>query len=147
MADSNATVVETLNRLLRAEYESPIPRLAEAAPFVNWPAAADRARIEPMLKDARSHEQALTELILKLRGAPAPPRYETRTGGMHYVDLVHLMPGIIDGLRRLIRAYESVGITGNAEADALIANNLSTYQHHLANLVRTHTNLVSTRES
>lgn len=140
MSDQNATsAVDTLNDLLGAEFASLIPRLGEAAPFVTWPAAEDQALLCRMLADSQTHQRELTQLILKLRGSPNPPRYDVDTGGLHYVKLSHLVPEVIESLRRLIATYESAGATGSADADTLIARHFKTYQQHLVRLEELHT--------
>ena len=145
MPDQNApNAVDTLNDLLAAEFVSLIPRLGEASPFVTWPAAEDQALLRRMLADSQSHQRELTQLILALRGSPNPPRYDVDTGGLHYVKLSHLVPEVIESLRRLITTYESAGSTGSAEADTLVARNLKTYQQHLAHLEKLHTPAAAT---
>lgn len=139
---SDQVAINTLNKLLSAEYESLIPRLREADPFVSWPAADDRALVEQMLADVEAHERDLTEMIIRLRGMPLPPRYSAETSSVHYIKLDYLMPAVIDSVRRLIVTYESTGATGHAETDALIARNLANYQNHLSMLEKAHSNLV-----
>jgi hypothetical protein len=136
---SHQNAVDTLNELLGAEFASLIPRLGEAAPRVTWPATEDQALLRRVLADAQTHQRELTQLILKLRGSPNPPRYAAETGGVHYVKLSYLMPEVIESMRRLIAAYETAGPTGSVEADALIARHLAEYQRHLAGLERLHT--------
>ena len=140
MLDDKTIVV--LNDLLTAEYESLIPRLGEADPFVTWPAAADRALVERMLTNVEDHERDLTELILTVRGSPVPRRFAMASGGVHYVKLAYLMPAVIESIRKLIETYEHAGPTENTQADALIAHHLSDYQGHLAALTRMHSNLI-----
>ncbi len=136
---SNEQAVVVLNRLLAAEFESVVPRLAQAGPYVSLSTTNDRAEIDAILRDIQTHKRELTELILKLRGSPAPRRYATDTGGMHYVKLSHLMYEVIAGLRELIALYESsAGTTNNSEADALISRILDRYRKHLSTLDRIH---------
>jgi len=144
---SHQNAVDALNDLLAAEYESLIPRLAQADPYVSWPAADDRALIEQMLADVEAHKRDLTQLILKLRGSPVPPRYSTETGGLHYVQLSYLMPAVIQSVREMIAAYESAGPTGSAEADALNARHLADYRRYLTHLEKLHggTEMVTSR--
>ncbi len=145
MSDQNAqNAVDMLNDLLGAEFVSLIPRLGEASPFVTWPATEDQALIRRMLADAQTHQRELTKLILKLRGSPNPPRYDADTGGLHYVKLSHLMPEVIESVRRLVAAYGSAGATGSTDADTLIAQHLKTYQQHLAHLEKPHTGSATT---
>lgn len=133
--------VDVLNRLLAAEYESLVPRLAQSDPFVSMPTAGDRAMLERMAKNARAHERDLIELILRLRGAPVPRRFATRSGGVHYVGLSHLIPALIEDLRRLVATYESAGMTGAAEADTLIGRIGAEHRRHLSTLESMHGNL------
>lgn len=133
--------VDTLNRLLAAEYGSLVRRLAEADPFVTWPAAEDKAEVKRMQADIDRHERDLAQVIIKLRGAPVTAGYPTSVGGVHYLKLSFLMPQVIANVRDLIRAYEQAGTTGDREADALISRNLEDHKRHLANLQHIHTNL------
>lgn len=133
--------IDILNRLLAAEYESLVPRLAQADPFVSMPAAGDRAMLVRMAADSRAHERGLIELIIRLRGAPVPRRFAMQSGGVHYVGLSHLIPALIEDLRRLVAAYESVGTSGVAEADALIGRFLDEHRRHLSILETMHGNL------
>lgn len=133
--------VDTLNRLLAAEYGSLVRRLGEAAPFVSWRSASDRAEIRRILSDSEAHQRELIQMIIRLRGAPIPPTYPTAVGGVHYLRLTFLMPQVIAGVRDLVRLYETVGTTGDRDADALCGRILENHKRHLANLQRIHSNL------
>ncbi len=128
---SDPQPVDQLNALLAAEYAGLLPRLREADPYISWPAAADRLLIEKLLADVAAHEHELIVLIYKLRGAPISRRYDAKTASLHYLRFDYLMPEILQSLRELIRAYESVGPTGHAEADALVARHLEGCKRHL----------------
>lgn len=132
----NQTAVEKLNRLLRAEYASLVHRLGEADPYVSWTSAADRALIERMVADERDHARELTNMILELRGAPAPPTFDTASAGAHFLQLDYLMPQVIASKRRLVVLYESTGPTGDPRADALVARILAEHRRHCEELVR-----------
>lgn len=143
---ANEQAVNVLNRLLRAEYESLVPRLREADPFVSMESADDRRVIAGILRDVESHERDLSEMILRLRGAPASPRYSTDSGAIHYVTLAHLMPQILANLRQLIALYESsAGTTGDREADGLVSRILDNYRRGHAGLEKLHANLAAAK--
>lgn len=133
--------IDTLNRLLDAEYSSLVHRLGESNPFVTWPAAADRAVVEKIVADVRRHQHELVEMILSLRGAPVPLRYPTALSGMHYLKLSFLMPQVLASMRELVKTYESAGSTGRPQADALIARILADHKRYLAELEKLHANL------
>lgn len=133
--------VDTLNRLLAAEHGSLVRRLEEAAPFVSWRSASDRAEIQRMFSDTECHQRDLIQMIIRLRGAPLPPTYPTAVGGLHYLRLSYLMPQVIAGVRDIVDLYESVGTTGDRDADALCGRILENHKRHLANLQRIHSNL------
>ncbi len=138
---ANERAVEILNRLLLAEYESLVPRLAEADPYVSLSSAEDRARIAGIGEDVKAHVRDLVQMILKLRGSPAPRRFATDSGGVHYVKLSSLMPAIMANLRELISTYESAsGATGVPDADMLIGAILDNYRRHFAILEKMHAN-------
>jgi len=131
--------IDVLNRLLEAEEDSFISRLGEAAPYVDKSAMAGRTLVERMVADHSSHKRGLVEMILKLRGAPATPRRSIVTGGMHYIDLIHLVPDAIAGARKLVETYESVaGDSSNAEVSTLVARHLEDHRRHLAELEDLH---------
>lgn len=133
--------IDTLNRLLAAEYGNLARRLSEADPYVTWPAAEDRAAIQRILADVDRHVAGLARRIIDLRGAPVPPTYPTASGGVHYLKLSFLMPQVIADVKDLVRLYESTGTTGDREADALLVRNLEDHRRHLAELQRLHANL------
>lgn len=137
--------VQTLNRLLTAEYGNLVQRLAEADPFVTGQSSEDRAEVQRMLADIKRHQQELIQMILRLRGSPVPPTYPTDMGGVHYLKLSYLMPQVIAGVRELVRTYEQAGTTGDREADGLVARILADHQRHLAGLQRLHSNLFQTK--
>jgi hypothetical protein len=130
--------VDILNRLLAAESGSLIHRLRESNPFVNTRAASDHAIVGKMIADVQRHRHELVEMILSLRGAPAPPRYATELGGVHYLKLSFLMPQVIADTRELVKTYESAGSTSYPETDALIAQILADHKRHMADLERLH---------
>lgn len=129
---SDEQTIDVLNHLLEAECGSLIPRLGEAAPFVAWPAAQQRPLVQRMVADHEAHERDLCEMIIRLRGAPVTPRRSMATGGMHYIDLIHLLPDIVAGIRKLVETYESAAGGDNAEANGLIARILEDHKRHLA---------------
>jgi len=138
---ANERAVEILNRLLAAEYESIVPRLAEADPYVSLASSEDDAEIRGIGSDVKAHQRDLVQMIVKLRGAPMPPRYSTASGGVHYVRLSHLMPSVITNIRQLISIYESAaGATGHPDANLLVGAILDNYRRHLATLEKIHAN-------
>lgn len=137
--------IEILNDLLAAEYSTLGQHLGECSPFVSMQTAEDQALLQRISAAARAHEQAMAELIFKLRGAPRPPRLPTELGGVHYLTLDYLMPQIIAGLKGLVRKYESASGTGHAEADALIARIAAQYRKHVKELEVRHQGLAAAR--
>jgi hypothetical protein len=135
--------ISVLNRLLAAECGNLIFRLGECNPFVNWPAADDRAVVAHMLVDSKAHQAELANLILKLKGSPTSASYPTALGGVHYLKLSYLIPQVMAGVRGLIQAYEASSGTGHPEADALISRIVSDHRRHLAELERLHSNLAA----
>jgi hypothetical protein len=133
--------VNILNNLLAAEGSSLVSRLRECDAYVAWPSASDRLALDRMIADNTAHQHDLVAMILKLRGYPAPAKFTAMPGGEHYLRLDFLMPHVIASVRSLIRAYESAGPTGSAEADALVSRILTSHKWHLAELERLHSNL------
>lgn len=141
MAEIMERAVQTLNRLLEAEYGSIVHRLAEADPFVTSAAADDQAAVRPMIAELNRHQRELTAMILKLRGAPVPPRYPTALGGVNYLSLTFLMPQVIAGTAKLVQTYQREGTTGHPESDELIGRILQDHKRHLEELKAMHSNL------
>ena len=89
------------------------------------------------------HERALVDLVMDLRGAPAPVAYDIDTTSYHYVTLEYLMPQIIQSVRTLIATYNAAGTTGLRRADALISQHVIDYNARLKALEKMHANLVA----
>jgi hypothetical protein len=140
---SNESTVHILNDLLEAEYSTLSQHLAESSPFVSMQSAEDQALLKRIGADAKEHEQALADLIFRLRGTPRPPRMPTELGGIHYLTLSYLMPQIVAGLKALVRKYESASSCGNPEADALISRIGSKYRKQLGELEARHQQLAA----
>jgi len=128
--------IHVLNDLLAAERQSLIARLAEASPYVPWPAAEESLLLRRMIDDHKRHERELAEMILRIGGTPAYATYPSSAGDVHYLRLDYLMPRIIAAARELVRAYETCGGTGHPEADALIGRILTDHKRHLTQLAR-----------
>jgi hypothetical protein len=145
MADD--AIIARLNRLLEAEYGNLIQRLGECNPLVTWPAADDRRLVDRMLADAKSHQRDLVHTILRLKGAPIPPTFPTALGGVHYLQLSHLMPQVISDIRRLITLYETPSGCGNLDVDSILSRILADHRRHQVELERLHSNLGSGRQN
>ncbi|HPF38490.1 MAG TPA: hypothetical protein P5081_14380 [Phycisphaerae bacterium] len=137
------SVIDTLNTLLAAEYASILPRLRQTDPFVTLDAAEDRETAYGLVQDSERHERALVDLVMDLRGAPAPVAYDIDTTSYHYVTLEYLMPQIIQSVRTLIATYNAAGTTGLRRADALISQHVIDYDARLKALEKMHANLVA----
>jgi len=133
---ANERAIEILNKLLDAEHLSFIQRLSEACPFVSGPEASQWAMVGEMVAAAEARQRELTQLILKLRGSPVPPRRAADTTSIHYVKLSFLMPKIIAAVRELVQLYTSAGRTGNADADSLVGRSLADHKRFLAEIER-----------
>jgi hypothetical protein len=131
---ANERTIEILNKLLDAEHVSFFQRLAEACPFVSASEATTWATVCDMVAAAGARRRELTEMIVKLRGSPVPPRRAADTTSIHYVNLSFLMPKIAAAMRELVELYASAGRTGKAEADALIARSLAEQKRYLAEI-------------
>lgn len=135
---SNERTVDILNDLLEAEFSTLSQHLGECSPFVSMQSAEDQALLKRIGAEAREHQQAVADLIFRLRGTPRPPRMPTELGSIHYLTLAYLMPQIIAGLKALVRRYETASGTGNPEADALISRIAAKYRTQLAELEGRH---------
>ncbi len=133
-ATADDQAVDVLNRLLQAEFHSLVPRLAEVRPFVNWDDAEAHVLIERLTADAEARRRDIATAVMRLRGIPVTPRRCIMSTGMHYIRLDHIIPDIIADIREMIETYNSVGKTGNADADALIARILADHKQHLSEL-------------
>jgi len=123
-AMSDQQAVDILNKLLDAENMSFVARLSEASPFAAPSETSQYLLISRLAAEARLRRQRLTNLILKLRGSPTPPRRAIDTTALHYMNVAHLLPRVAAALRDLAGAY-SAARTGDVDADSLIGSHLT----------------------
>ncbi len=133
-AMSDQQAVDTLNKLLDAENMSFVTRLGEACPFAASSEALEQTLIASLAADGRLRRERLTELILKLRGSPTPPRRAIDTSSLHYMDVAHLVPRVAASLRDLVSAYTAAARTDSPEATVLVARYLDELKKSLLNL-------------
>lgn len=131
---TNPQTIAALNRLLDAETSSLAWRLGDAKPFVQASTAANWALVQEMIASGEARQRRLAELVVAADGVPSPPRRSVETAALHYLDLAFLMPSLLADQKRLVAAYESVGATGWAPADAAIAAGLAEQRRHLERL-------------
>lgn len=134
MSDQQA--VDTLNKLLDAENMSFVARFSEACPFAAASEVSEQLLISRLAAEGRLRRQRLTDLILKLRGSPTPPRRAIDTTALHYVDVAHLLPRVAASLRDLANAYSAAGRTGDIEADSLIGSHLTELRRDVVDAVK-----------
>lgn len=127
--------VDTLNKLLDAENMSFVARLSEACPFTAASEVSEQLLISRLAAEGRLRRQRLTDLILKLRGSPTPPRRAIDTTALHYVDVAHLLSRVAASLRDLANAY-SAARTGDIEADFLIGSHLTELRRDVVDAVK-----------
>ena len=103
----NATTVSLLDEVLATEKRSLVLRLADVNPFVTWAGVRAADTLRPIIREQAEHADWLSEAILQRGGAPswAPP--DARTGSIHYVDLVYLLPRIVRDEQHLLQVCES----------------------------------------
>ncbi len=126
--------IAVLNRLLDAESSSLVRRLGEAKPFVQASTAAHWALVQEMIASSEARQRRLAELVVAADGVPSPTRRSAATAALHYLDLAFLVPSLLADQKRVVAAYESVGATGWAPADAAIAAGLAEQRRRLDRL-------------
>lgn len=127
-----ANAIDTLNRLLDAEYAGVVNQLGEASPYASGAANAARTCFENVVQTTHRHQRRLIEAIQALGGSPVCARRTIDTANLHYVELSYLASRIEEGLQSLVESYESAGSTGVPEADAIISPHLQAYRDHLS---------------
>lgn len=126
-------VAAALNQLLDAEQQSLVLRAAESTPFVSLSEVTACNLIRAMAQASRMHRAQLTEMILDLGGQPVPRRADLLSGNMHYLDLVSMLPRLIEAQESLVATYKRFApmLARERRAAALAARILD---HHDANL-------------
>lgn len=137
------SAVQILNKLLTAECASLASGLTDAQTFTSWAAAEDRALVQRMIADEADHRREIAEMILRLGGAPDPPTPPIEVGGLHFLELSHLMFAILASKRQLVETYQSTGATGDDAAEALIRRLSADHARHLADLERLNVHLAA----
>ena len=106
MSDDRA-VVEVLNELLQAESAGLGQRLGESQPFAHLASVERLAAVQSCAAESREHVAWLSELIVSLRGVPAPHSPDAYTTDLHYLQVDALLPRVIADCEKLIAAYNA----------------------------------------
>jgi hypothetical protein len=128
-----SSVTDILNSLLIEEERSLIARLGESTLFVSGSFAARIAVLREIARTQREHCAALTGLILELGDAPWPRQQDVRTADLHFQDIPHVWPRLLEDIQHLIDVHRvaSGSVQGEPRAFALIAEHLQRHERNL----------------
>ena len=132
----NPAAASALNRLLDAEQQSLVLRVAESTPFVSLEEVEVANVVRAMAGASKDHRAALTELILDLGGQPVPRRADLGTGNLHYLDLQAVLPQLLHAQETLVDSHKQIApkLAGEPRAARLAAKILSRHESDLQRL-------------
>jgi hypothetical protein len=142
-------VIGILNELLAVESSNLLPRLAESNAFISWASADEVDAVARMVAEERAHVEWLVELILDLRGSPAPRVGSIDTAALHYVELHNLLPRIERAEAEVLKRYESLApaVASEPRAAARVAKIAARHRDHLEQLRRIMRNHAATAKA
>lgn len=103
MADH--AVHDILNELLVEEQCSLAIRLVESNVFVTRVATDELDTVKRMAGACKKHSEWLTDLILALGGLPGPRGTRTTSADLHFQDIRHVLPRLVDDCESLVSLY------------------------------------------
>lgn len=125
-----------LNQLLDIEQQSFALRIHESNPYVSLSEVAVGNAVRSMALHARSHREALSEMIFELGGQPVPRRAIIETAGLHYLDMFSVMPALLEAQENVVAQYKQLTprLAGHKPAAALAAKILARHESDLETL-------------
>ena len=127
-----STVVDILNELLVAEHQSLAPRLLESIVFVSRDTVKGVQPVRRMADQSKEHTEWLTGMILELGGEPGPRFGDPTSADLHYQNIRHALPRLIDGHGTLIRKYSlaTPKVESEPRAGELVSRILARHREH-----------------
>ena len=127
-----STVVDILNELLVAEHQSVARRLLESTMFVSRDTVSGARPVRQMAHQNQEHAEWLTGLILELGGEPGPRFGDPTSADLHYQDIRHALPRLIDGHETLMRKYSLAAprVDSEPQAGELVSRILARHREH-----------------
>jgi len=102
---SEPAVHDILNELLVEEQRCLAVRLVESTVFVNQAAMDELGNVQRMARASRKHGAWLADLILSLGGVPGLRGIKASSADLHYQDLRHVLPRLVEDCESLVRLY------------------------------------------
>ena len=135
---SNETAIEILNELLGYESQSILPHLGESGVFVSWASADERRIVNRMMDEKTEHLAWLVETIHNLGGEALPVRGGISSTTIHYLELNHLLPKVLEDRKRILSAYESAAsqVGSNPLAGEVIGKIITRQRRHIEQLTQ-----------
>lgn len=133
---STPAIIATLNQMLDIEQQSLALRVHESNPYVSLSEVAVNNAVRSMALHARSHREALSEMILDLGGQPVPRRANIETANLHYLDLFAVVPLLLESHEKVVAQYKQLTprLAGHKPAADLAARILARHESDLETL-------------
>jgi len=130
--------IDILNELLGLEQTSVIERLHRSGVFVSRAWADGYPVVKRMTEEVYEHGQWLVQLILDLRGGVWPRANDPTCADLHYQELCHLLPRVIDNEKAIIAKYELARshLALEPQAIEVVSRILARHSEHVEQLTR-----------
>jgi len=135
---NDAVVIEVLNELLAAEQRAIAPRLFEADVFVSSASVAVAQLADQMAAQSAACQRTLAECVSRLGGEPRLRSGSLRSADLHFQELHHMLPRLIDDHGRLVAKYRAAGarLGDDPASAAMVARFLQAHEQVLDALTK-----------
>ena len=129
-------VVDVLQELLQAEQCALAPAVFESTVFISRLSLDDERVARRLAEAVRRHGAALAEMILRRGGTPGPREPNLAAADLHYQELHHVLPRLIDDQQRLVDLYRRAveRLADDPEAQHLVTDILHQHERALEEL-------------
>lgn len=136
MAAVNMLIIDALNSLLEAEWDSLFRFVGQSAPYLTRATVVLRQQLDRMAAANEQNAQALFQMVESLGGEPAGRSLEPREQYLAYLSLPFLLTKLIDAQLLLIRRYENarraLGKSAPPQVLTLLEAHLAAHREELA---------------
>ena len=148
VAPPSAAVVDVLNSLLEAEYNSVFRFMAEGSPYLSRASGEVRRPLAQMVETNSRHCADLYALIENLNGVPTTRGIQNEEQYLAFLSLKFLLPKLVDAKKLTIRRYENalkaIG-QGPEGVNPVLEAHLAEHRSELLSLEKAATHVVSSK--
>jgi hypothetical protein len=131
-------VIDTLNSLLEAEYNSIFRFMGEGSPYVSRADADLRRRLQDLIATNQRHAAEIADLVEHLGGVPHEGGAGPEDQYLAYLSLKFLMPKLVEAKKLCVRRYlntiANIGENPPDDVAEVLQRHLAEQRYELADL-------------